>query len=63
MVLANRPWKLVSDLSKMIAATLATAAFLVVDANAWGSAISIAWTSGPVGTTQDDCRAGPRQAS
>lgn len=38
MVLANRPWKLVSDLSTMIAATLGTAAFLVINSNAWGLA-------------------------
>ena len=38
MLLANRPWKLVSDLSTMIAATLGTAAFLVITSNAWGLA-------------------------
>jgi uncharacterized membrane protein len=35
MVLANRPWQLVSDLSKVIVATLATAAFLVVNTGVW----------------------------
>jgi len=34
MVLANRPWRLVSDLSTVIVATLATA-FLVVNSSVW----------------------------
>jgi hypothetical protein len=35
MVLANRPWHLVRDLSKVIVATLATAGFFVINSNAW----------------------------
>jgi hypothetical protein len=38
MIIANRPWQLVGDLSKVIVATLATAAFLVVNTNAWSIA-------------------------
>jgi hypothetical protein len=36
MVLANRPWRLVRDLSKVLVATLASAGFFVVNSNAWG---------------------------
>lgn len=36
MVLANRPWRLVRDLSKVLVATLASAGFFIVNANAWG---------------------------
>ena len=35
MVLDNRPWRLVTDLSKLIAATLATAAFALVTSSLW----------------------------
>jgi hypothetical protein len=35
MVLVNRPWHLVRDLSKVIVATLATAGFFVINSNAW----------------------------
>jgi hypothetical protein len=35
MVLANRPWRLVGDLSKVLVATLATAGFFIINANAW----------------------------
>jgi hypothetical protein len=35
MVLGNRPWRLVSDLSKVLVATLASAGFFIVNANAW----------------------------
>jgi hypothetical protein len=35
MVVANRPWRLVSDLSKVLVATLATAGFFVINVNAW----------------------------
>jgi len=38
MVLANRPWRLVRDLSKVLVATLASAGFFIVNANAWGIA-------------------------
>lgn len=38
MVIANRPWQLVRDLSKVIVATLATAAFLVVNTSTWSMA-------------------------
>ena len=38
MVLANRPWQLVSDLSKVLVATLASAGFFIVNSNAWGIA-------------------------
>jgi hypothetical protein len=38
MIIANRPWQLVGDLSKVIVATLATAAFLVVNTNTWSIA-------------------------
>jgi hypothetical protein len=38
MIIANRPWQLVGDLSKLLVATLATAAFLVVNTNAWSIA-------------------------
>src|SRR3954447_13952649 len=35
MVVANRPWRLVSDLSKVLVATLATAGFFIINVNAW----------------------------
>src|SRR3954471_15590255 len=38
MVRANRPWRLVRDLSKVLVATLATAGFFIVNTNAWGIA-------------------------
>ena len=38
MVLANRPYRLVRDLSKVLVATLASAGFLIVNSNAWGIA-------------------------
>jgi hypothetical protein len=38
MVLANRPWRLVRDLSKVLVATLATAGFFVINANGWSAA-------------------------
>jgi hypothetical protein len=38
MVLANRPWRLVRDLSKVLVATLASAGFFIVNSNAWGIA-------------------------
>lgn len=38
MVLANRPWRLVRDLSKVLVTTLASAGFFVVNANAWAIA-------------------------
>ena len=38
MVIANRPYRLVRDLSKVLVATLASAGFFVVNANAWGIA-------------------------
>src|SRR3954464_5005860 len=38
MVLANRPWRLVRDLSKVLVATLASAGFFIINANAWGIA-------------------------
>lgn len=36
MVLANRPWRLVRDLSKVLVATLASAGFFIINSNAWG---------------------------
>src|SRR3954449_4230009 len=36
MVRANRPWRLVRDLSKVLVATLASAGFFIVNSNAWG---------------------------
>ena len=42
MVLANRPWRLVRDLSKVLVATLASAGFFIVNANAWGIADQLA---------------------
>jgi hypothetical protein len=42
MVLANRPWRLVRDLSKVLVATLASAGFFVVNANAWEIAHQLA---------------------
>jgi hypothetical protein len=38
MVLANRPHRLVRDLSKVLVATLASAGFFIVNSNAWGIA-------------------------
>jgi hypothetical protein len=38
MVLANRPYRLVRDLSKVLVATLASAGFFIVNSNAWGIA-------------------------
>jgi hypothetical protein len=35
MVVANRPWRLVRDLSKVLVAAVATAGFFVTNANAW----------------------------
>jgi hypothetical protein len=42
MVLANRPWRLVRDLSKVLVVTLASAGFFIVNANAWGIADQLA---------------------
>jgi hypothetical protein len=42
MVLANRPWRLVRDLSKVLVATLASAGFFIVNTNAWGIADQLA---------------------
>ncbi|MDA0180579.1 hypothetical protein OJ997_09770 [Solirubrobacter phytolaccae] len=42
MVLANRPHRLVRDLSKVLVTTLASAGFFVVNANAWGIADQLA---------------------
>jgi hypothetical protein len=38
MVAANKPWRLVPDLSKVIVATLATAGFFIINSNAWSIA-------------------------
>jgi hypothetical protein len=38
MGLANRPYRLVRDLSKVLVATLASAGFFIVNSNAWGIA-------------------------
>jgi uncharacterized membrane protein YidH (DUF202 family) len=35
MVAANRPWRLVSDLAKVLVAALASAGFFIVNSNAW----------------------------
>src|SRR4051794_27483693 len=35
MVLANRPWRLVRDLSKILVAAVATAGFFITNSNAW----------------------------
>lgn len=43
MVLANRPHRLVRDLSKVLVATLASAGFFIVNANAWGIADQLAF--------------------
>jgi hypothetical protein len=44
MVLANRPWRLVRDLSKVLVATLATAGFFVINTNGWSAADQLqAW--------------------
>jgi hypothetical protein len=43
MVVANRPWRLVRDLSKVLVATLASAGFFITNANAWGIADQLAF--------------------
>ena len=43
MVLTNRPWRLVRDLSKVLVATLASAGFFVINADAWGIADQLAF--------------------
>ena len=43
MVLANRPWRLVRDLSKVLVATLATAGFFVINSNGWSAADQLQW--------------------
>jgi hypothetical protein len=43
MVLANRPWHLVRDLSKVLVATLATAGFFVINSNCWSAADQLQW--------------------
>jgi hypothetical protein len=35
MVLANRPWRLVRDLSKVLVATMASAGFFIINSNNW----------------------------
>src|SRR4051794_10760847 len=45
MVLANRPYRLVRDLSKVLVATLASAGFFLVNSNAWGIADQLALPS------------------
>src|SRR3954470_11682007 len=35
MVVANRPWRLVRDLSKVLVAAVATAGFFITNSNAW----------------------------
>ena len=45
MVLANRPYRLVRDLSKVLVATLASAGFFIVNSNAWGIADQLALAS------------------
>ena len=42
MVLANRPYRLVRDLSKVLVAILASAGFFIVNSNAWGIADQLA---------------------
>src|SRR3954464_662494 len=42
MVLANRPWRLVRDLAKVLVATLASAGFFIINSNAWGIADQLA---------------------
>jgi hypothetical protein len=42
MVLANRPYRLVRDLSKVLVATLASAGFFIINSNAWGIADQLA---------------------
>src|SRR5215212_11484487 len=42
MVRANRPWRLVRDLSKVLVATLASAGFFIINSNAWGIADQLA---------------------
>jgi hypothetical protein len=42
MVLANRPWRMVRDLSKVLVATLGSAGFFIINANAWGIADPLA---------------------
>jgi hypothetical protein len=44
MVLANRPWRLVRDLSKVLVATLATGGFFIINSNGWSAADQLqAW--------------------
>src|SRR3954452_19651153 len=43
MVRANRPWRLVRDLSKVLVATLASAGFFIINSNAWGIADQLAF--------------------
>jgi hypothetical protein len=45
MVIANRPWRLVRDLSKVLVATLASAGFFIVNSNAWGIADQLGFPS------------------
>ena len=45
MVLANRPYRLVRDLSKVLVATLASAGFFIVNSNAWGISDQLAIAS------------------
>src|SRR4051794_11099084 len=42
MVRANRPYRLVRDLSKVLVATLASAGFFIINSNAWGIADQLA---------------------
>jgi hypothetical protein len=35
LVLANRPWRLVRDLSRVLVAILGSAGFFIVSSNAW----------------------------
>src|SRR3954462_15055222 len=35
MAVANRPWRLVRDLSKILVAAVATAGFFITNSNAW----------------------------
>ena len=45
MVRANRPYRLVRDLSKVLVATLASAGFFIVNSNAWGISDQLALPS------------------
>ena len=45
MVRANRPHRLVRDLSKLLVATLASAGFFIVNSNAWGISDQLALPS------------------